>query len=123
MIEFREKNYFLSQLTGTLFYTSFVTLGTLLILETAKRGFVSYHFNLVWLCLAMIVFGGLYAIFRASSGSANIFSYTMYVFSLLMIFMVFAGQINIDIINKYFFPALLVIIFGLALWIIRPTKK
>jgi len=123
MIEFRKKNYFWSQIFGTLFYVSFVTLAILLILEFAKRGFVSYHFNLMWLVILLIISGALYAVFRASTKPVGLFSYVMYGLALVLIFLVLAGQVDIDIIGKYILSIIIVLIFGAAVWVIKPPKK
>ncbi|MDD4995665.1 MAG: hypothetical protein PHW53_04365 [Patescibacteria group bacterium] len=64
MIEFHQENVFLSKLSGTIFYSSLITFLLLAALELAKRGFVSYHFNMTWLLAVVLASGTFYALFK-----------------------------------------------------------
>ena len=64
MIDFQQENKIAAKLFGTLFYSSLITFLLLAALELAKRGFVSYHFNMVWLAIVVLASGTFYAIFK-----------------------------------------------------------
>jgi tryptophan-rich sensory protein len=92
-------------------------------LELVKRGFVSYHFNMVWLVLTVLISGSLYAIFKASPQRSGIFSKIIFLFVIFGLFFIFGAQIKIDLINPYVLSLILVINIGLAGWLVRPKIK
>lgn len=123
MIEFEQKNYFLSQLFAAFYYSSFVTLIILSGLELAKRGFVSYHFNLVWLVLIVLVSGSLYAIFKASPQKSDIFSKVIFLLVLFGLFFILGAQVGLDLVNNYLLGLFIVINIGLAWFLLMPEIK
>lgn len=123
MIEFEQKNYFLSQLFATLYYSSFVSLIVFSGLELAKRGFVSYHFNLVWLVLIVLVSGSLYAIFKTSPQKSSTFSKVIFIFVVFGLFFIIGAQIGLDLINNYLLGLFIVINIGLAWFLLMPEIK
>jgi len=123
MIDFEQKNYFLSQLFATLYYSSFITLIILSALELAKRGFVSYHFNLMWLILIVLVSGSLYAIFKASAQKSDIFSKIIFLLVLFGLFFILGAQVGLDLINNYLLGLFIVINISLAWFLLMPGIK
>jgi len=123
MIEFKQKNYYLSQIFGTLYYASLFTLIVLSGLELGKRGFVSYHFNLVWLLIFVLLCGTMYAIFKASPQRSGLFSKILFIFVLFGIFFIVGAQIKLEIINPYVLALLIATNFGLAWYLMRPSTK
>ncbi|NIV98545.1 hypothetical protein GWN26_05120 [Candidatus Saccharibacteria bacterium] len=123
MIQFEHKNQFLSQAFASLYYVSLATLIVLSGLELAKRGFVSYHFNLVWLVLLVLISGTLYAIFKASPMKSGIFSMVVFLFVVFALFFVVGAQIGVDFINNYLLALFIVINLGLTWYLLRPEIK
>jgi len=123
MIQFEHKNQFLSQSFASLYYVSLATLIVLSGLELAKRGFVSYHFNLVWLVLLVLLSGTLYAIFKASPMKTSIFSTIVFLFLIFGLFFVVGAQIGVDFINNYLLGLFIVINLGLTWYLLRPEIK
>lgn len=123
MIEFNQKNKYLSQIFGTLYYAALLLLIILSGLELAKRGFVSYHFNLVWLVMAVLVFGSLWAVFGACRQGRGIFSKVIFLLILFGLFFVIGAQIGVDFINQYLLGLIIVINIGLAWYLLKPEIK
>jgi hypothetical protein len=123
MIDFEQKNYFLAQLFATLYYSSFITLIILAGLELAKRGFVSYHFNLVWLVLIVLVSGSLYSFFKASPQKSGVLLKVVFGLILLGMFFMISAQIGLDLINNYLLGLFIVMNIGLAWFLLMPEIK
>jgi hypothetical protein len=123
MIEFKTKNYFLSQLFGTIYYASLATLAVFSCLELAKRGFVSYNFNLVWLLMAVLASGSLHSVFKAGPNRNGVFSKLVFLGVLFFLFFIFGAQIKIQFLNPYLLSVFLIINLGLAWYLLRPSKE
>lgn len=123
MYEIEQENPHLSQLFATIYYVSLVTLIGLAVLELAKRGFVSFHFNLVWLMILVLVCGSLYSVFRIEKKRKQIFSNLVFIVSLFTLFFIFGAQIKVDFINPYLLGLFITISLGLAWYLFRPGHE
>ncbi|MBU0649218.1 hypothetical protein KJ969_03945 [Patescibacteria group bacterium] len=123
MFDLPRKNYALSQLFGTIYYVSLVTLALLVLLEFVKNGFVSFHFNLVWLLILVLVSGSVYAIFRVGQKPNGIFSNIVFLISLFALFFIIGARVEVDFINPYLLGLIIIINLGLAFYILRPSRR